>query len=279
MADTWLALLVKVAGTALTVVAASFIAERSGPFWGGVVASLPVVAGPSYLILSMQMDSAFIARSALSSFSALSSIALFLLILVRALPHLAAPAAFAASIGGWFCVSILLFEFPPTLAAAIMINVLIFAVGFYSTRRAWNTDTALRNLPRRWFDLPLRAVLIGLFVTGVVTASAAIGQIATGIATMFPISLVSLAAIVRARLGGEIAAATMASALRAIVGLGAALLVLHLTAEAWGMRVALIAGLSASLAWSAAMIAWRTQRPRVVGRDSRRHSINDDFPE
>lgn len=266
MADIWLPLLLKVVGTALTVVVASVIAERSGPFWGGVIASLPVVAGPSYVILSLQADTPFIVLSALSSFSALSSIAFFLLILIRGLPRHGALTTFAAAFAGWLGAALLLFEFPPSLWLAIALNLLTFAACLSLTRDAWKARTAIRAVPRRWFDVPLRAALIGLFVVGVVTASAAIGQVATGIATMFPISLASLAVIVRARLGGEIAASTMASALRAIIGLGAALLVLHVAAQFWGLAVSLVAALSASLAWSAAMIAWRLRESGLYRR-------------
>ncbi len=255
--EAWASLAAKVVGTAATVMIASVAAERSGPFWGGLIASLPVVAGPSYVLLALQAGTNFIARSALSSFSALSAVALFSLILVLGLPRLGAVPTFVVAFGAWIGTALLLFEFPPTLTVAIIVNIAVFAVCIGLTGKAWRARPGVQPLVRHWADLPVRAGLIGLFVAGVVIASAAIGQIATGISAMFPLSLASLGVIVYARLGAHRAASTMASAIRGIIGLGLALLVLHVTVEAMGTSFALVAALAAALAWSALMIVWR----------------------
>ena len=52
------------------VVTATVVAEASGPFWGGLIVSLPIGAGPAYAMLALQHDAAFIAASALGSFAA-----------------------------------------------------------------------------------------------------------------------------------------------------------------------------------------------------------------
>src|ERR1700759_1221445 len=49
------------------VVSASFITEHSGPVIGALVATLPISAGPSYVFLALDHDSAFVAQGALSS--------------------------------------------------------------------------------------------------------------------------------------------------------------------------------------------------------------------
>src|ERR1700760_1879607 len=49
------------------VVSASFITEHSGPVIGALVATLPISAGPSYVFLALDHDSAFIAQGGLSS--------------------------------------------------------------------------------------------------------------------------------------------------------------------------------------------------------------------
>src|SRR6201993_2757416 len=49
------------------VVSASFIAERTGPVIGALVATLPISAGPSYVFLALDHDAAFIAQGALAS--------------------------------------------------------------------------------------------------------------------------------------------------------------------------------------------------------------------
>src|SRR5258708_18748089 len=83
-----LTLLVKVAITAATVVAASVAAERSGPVIGGIIIALPVSAGPGYVFLAQQASDAFIARSALYSLAITAATALYLAVYVRIAPYL-----------------------------------------------------------------------------------------------------------------------------------------------------------------------------------------------
>src|SRR5689334_6051002 len=57
----------RMAVAAAFVVTASFIAERSGPVIGALVATLPISAGPAYAFLALDHDAAFIAQGALTS--------------------------------------------------------------------------------------------------------------------------------------------------------------------------------------------------------------------
>jgi hypothetical protein len=113
---------------------------------------------------------------------------------------------------------------------------------------------------RRWFDLPLRAGLVALFVAGVVSASSLLGPQVTGIATMFPITFLSLIVLVQPRLGTGFTALMAATALRAMLGFGLMLLTLHLTVERVGVAAAYVLSLSVSLAWSAGVLALRSRR-------------------
>lgn len=60
-------LLLKIAMTATIVVAASVVVERSGPFVGALIASLPTAGGAAMIILAMEHPPAFIAQSAVGS--------------------------------------------------------------------------------------------------------------------------------------------------------------------------------------------------------------------
>ena len=55
----WFELALKMAVTALFVSVATVIAERLGPTVGALVATLPVSAGPVYVFLALDHDSAF----------------------------------------------------------------------------------------------------------------------------------------------------------------------------------------------------------------------------
>src|SRR5687768_4748967 len=62
-----LTLALRMAITAAFVVTASVITERSGPVIGGLVATLPISAGPSYVFLALGHEAGFIAEGALAS--------------------------------------------------------------------------------------------------------------------------------------------------------------------------------------------------------------------
>src|ERR1700747_542609 len=63
----WFELALKMAVTALFVSVATVIAERLGPTIGALVATLPVSAGPVYVFLALDHDTAFISASAVAS--------------------------------------------------------------------------------------------------------------------------------------------------------------------------------------------------------------------
>src|SRR5579871_4200310 len=73
----WIALLVRATVSATVVVTATVAAEAAGPFWGGLIVSLPIGAGPAYAMLALQHDAAFIADSALNSFATNASTFVF----------------------------------------------------------------------------------------------------------------------------------------------------------------------------------------------------------
>jgi hypothetical protein len=62
-----LTLIVKMAITAAFVLAATITAERAGPLVGGLVATLPIGAGPVYVFLALDHDAQFISQSAVAS--------------------------------------------------------------------------------------------------------------------------------------------------------------------------------------------------------------------
>src|SRR6185503_11368457 len=62
-----LSLGVKMAVTAAFLLAATIVAERAGPLVGGLVATLPISAGPVYFFLALDHDAHFIAQAALGS--------------------------------------------------------------------------------------------------------------------------------------------------------------------------------------------------------------------
>jgi hypothetical protein len=257
----WLPPIAKAVTTALLVVVASVLAEALGPLWGALVASLPVSAGPAYVFLAMRHGGDFVAASALSSAAANAATGLFLI--VYAIQARRAPLwrGLGVAVTVWLVASLTIRQVMWTPATAMLVNLVVYGGGFLLLGRigkvAHDAGTATR---RRWFDLPLRAAAVALFVSTVVGVSSILGPEATGIAAVFPISLISLIVILHPRIGGAASARLASTALRAMLGFGVMLLVLHLAIQPLGTAAALVVALAVSLLWSGGLLVlgrWR----------------------
>ena len=240
-----LTLIVKMAVTAAFLLAATVTAERAGPLIGGLVATLPISAGPVYIFLALDHDAHFIAQSALGSLVTNS----FNVVFALTYALLAQKRSLAVSLGGafatWFALVWASGFFAWTLPTAILLNVVIIAVSFW-------LSAPLRHAPmprvnRRWYDLVLRAAMVALLVGTVVTLSFRIGPKASGNLAVFPIVLTSIMIILHRRVGGPATAAVMANAVIGLGGFAIAVIVLNLTVDRLGSAVALSLTLAVSL--------------------------------
>jgi uncharacterized membrane protein (GlpM family) len=258
--------LIRAAAAAAVVVSASVLAEAAGPFWGGLIVSLPISAGPAYVMLGLQHDAAFIAASALGSLAANAVSILYMLAIILLAPRVRWPYAVAGALALWVVVAWLIRLTSWTLIGVCLLNIAVFAVALLVTRRVKPSGATAKPSRRTWFDLPMRALLVGSLTATVVTSSRWLGPALTGMAAVFPIALTGLALIVLPQLGGTASAALFASALRAMPGLGLALLVLHLTADRLGTWLGLLTAILAQLAYSAVLLLahWRRAAYRVV---------------
>ena len=245
---------------------ASVVAEALGPFWGALVATLPVSTGPAYVFLAMQHGADFVAASALSSLAANAAVGLFLMT-YAALAQSASPwRSLGAAVLVWVVASLATQQVAWTPLAAVLLNLATYGAGFALLSVAPGTGAGpAPPARRRPMDLPLRAVAVAAFVSLVVAMSGALGPRATGIAAVFPIGLISLLAIVRPRIGGPASALLAANLLRPMLGFGAMLLVLHLAAQPWGVVAALLLALLASLSWSAGLLLLRRRGQPAAG--------------
>ena len=254
----WLPPVIRALATALIVVSASALAETLGPFWGALIASLPVSAGPAYVFLAMQHDPGFVAASALSSCAANAATGLFLIVYGLLAVRLAPWRGLGIAVGVWLLASLAIRAVVWSAPWALILNLAVYGVGF-ALPGVEAGLVAAPGLRRGRFDLLVRAVAVAAFVSIVVAASATLGAAATGIAAVFPISLISLIVIVRPRIGGAGASMLAASALRAMLGFGIMLLVLHLLVRPLGIAGALIAALLTCLLWSGGLL-WQRAR-------------------
>jgi hypothetical protein len=259
----WLALAAKMAATAAFVALASRIAERAGPLLGAMVATLPISAGPAYIFLSLAHGRHFIAASAVGSLAANAGNILFCLVHALMAQRRRVATSLAAALGTWFALATASRIIHWSLASALLLNLLVLAI-------AVPLGSKLRHAPmpamrRRWYDLPLRALMVATLVGIVVTLSAQLGPAATGLLALFPVVLTSLVLIVQPRAGGRATAALTANAIAGLGSYAAALTVLHLAAPPWGSPAALSLALATSVSGNATILLYRYRR-HIAGR-------------
>ncbi len=258
----WLGLAVKMMATAAIVVTVSLIVERSSPFVGAMIATLPISAGPAYVFLALDHDAAFISASALASVATNAITALFLFVyMILAQRH-----GLAASLAGAFSVWIVLVMATRglswTLPGAALATLVIYAPVMWVARR-FTAVPVERSANRVWWDVPMRAGAVMMLVAIVLIAGRVLGPQAAGIAALVPVVMTSLAVLIHPRLGGPVAAAVYANALPGLVGFGLGLATVHVLAVPLGSALALSAALAVCVAWNAGLLVWGRTRRRA----------------
>jgi hypothetical protein len=250
-----LALCAKMAVTAGFLLAATIVAERAGPLVGGLVATLPISAGPVYIFLALDHDAHFIGQAALGSLVINAVNVAFAVTYAL----LAQKRTMAVSLGGAYAVWIALFcgtsYAPWSLASALILNAAIVAVAIWIVHPLRHVRVAA--VQARWYDLVLRAGMVAALVGAVVSLSYAIGPRLSGNLTVAPIVLTSIIIILHRRIGGPATAAILANAVIGLGGFAIALATLYLTADRLGSALALSVTLAISVACNLALYAAR----------------------
>jgi uncharacterized membrane protein (GlpM family) len=245
----WLALALKAVATSLVVVTASVVAERAGPRWGGLVASIPVSAGPAYVLLALQHDAAFIEHGALLSFAGGVATWTFLTAFVRLSRKFQLPGALFGALVIWLVAALIIREVPWTWPFVVLANIAVFVMATRFAQAPEFKVSSSATVQRQWFELPTRAVAVGVFVAFVVTISDIIGPSATGLAAVFPIALTSLAILTNQKFGIAGAASAFSGAVKPMLGIASGFAVLSLTPTILGTWPALALALFTALLW------------------------------
>lgn len=250
-----LMLALKMAVAASFVTVATVAAEKFGPAIGALVATLPVSAGPAYVFLALDHNSAFISAGAVTSLAlnvATAIYAIVYVLLAQRQPFwICFPAAFAA----WLTLAFVLGRVPWTTWSAVLLNIVIFPICFLISRPF--RHVRMRPMKRRWYDFVVRAGMVALLVATVVTLSFHIGPSGTGVLAAFPVIYTSIMVLMHPRVGGPAAAAVLASAVPGLAGFGAAVLTLHLAAIPLGTAGALVLAFAVSVSWNLSLYLWQ----------------------
>src|SRR5215475_13048393 len=256
----FLILAFRMAVAAAFVVSASFITEHSGPVIGALIATLPISAGPSYVFLALDHDSAFIAQGALSSLP-INAATIFLGLTYTLLAqrhNLLISYGTAALV--WIIIAGVVGSTHWSLLGGLLINALAFAICTPLMQRYRHAK--MPPIARRWYDIPFRASLVAVVVAAVVTLSGKVGPSISGILALFPGVFCSLMLILHPRIGGPATAAVIANSAWGLMGFGLAFVVLHFAASYLGSALGLSLALATCVIWNLAL--WQIGRRRAV---------------
>jgi hypothetical protein len=258
----WLSLALKMAVTAGFVVVAAMVAERAGPAIGALVATLPIAAGPAYFFVALDHDAPFISQSAIGSIAAHAATGVFSLMYVVLAQRFGTAISVAGAVATWFVVAFVLRAMEWTFLSVAAANLAIYAACIALTARYRHARMPLMR--PKWYDVPVRAVMVACLVAAVVGTSGQVGPSVTGLLAVFPIVMTSLMLIFHARVGGPATAALIANTMWGLVGFSACLFTVHLATVPLGAWPGLALALAVSVAWN--LVLYGMRRYRLTAR-------------
>lgn len=252
-------LLLKVVMTAGIVVAASVVVERSGPFIGAMIASLPTAGGAAFIILGWEHPASFVAASTVGSLVS-NAVCLFFALTFAAL---AQTRSLLVSLGGayvvWFCLAFLSQRFDWAITTAVLLNVVAYPVTIYAGSR-FRGEGARTRVKNTLYDIAWRTAVVTICVILVTAASSSIGTFASGMFAFFPVAMGSFFLILYLRLGGPAAASVAAHVQLPLIGLGLGLIAVHFLAEPLGVWWSYLVAITICVGWNAALWVLRRRR-------------------
>jgi hypothetical protein len=183
------------------VVAASLAARRYGPRIGGLIAGLPVVAGPILLIYALSNGAAFAADAAAGTLLGLVSLIAFVVLYARLAGHVFWGASMVA---GWlaFIAGTVIFSavsVPAGVALAMAGAAILLGLAWLPRPG----DGPREHFEPPLWDLPLRAFCALVLVLTLTAVSEWLGPQLSGLLAPFPIISTVLATFTHAQRGND----------------------------------------------------------------------------
>lgn len=168
---------------------------------GGVVAGLPVIAGPVLLVLALQHGSAFASKAAVGVLLGMVGLAAFVLAYVATAKWLSWPSAVVAACAAFALAVVAMRPLSVGALPALIIACGALVLTLALLPRPPRTDAA-PLAPARW-DLPFRAACTAVAVVTVTAIATTLGPHLSGFVTSFPIITAVLAVFTHAHRGRD----------------------------------------------------------------------------
>lgn len=261
---TLLALVLKLTLAPALVAVATLAAKRSGPRTGGLIAGLPIVAGPIALVVAIEQGTRFAHQAAIATVLGMLSTVAFCLAYATAAQRDRAPfgAALFAAILAYTATTVVLLQIHLELAAAAAVTLLAVTAGAWQLgrlgRRATVPRAPVRNL------LPIRMAVTALLVVTITGAAGHLSAHAAGLLVPIPIVTPVMASFTHAQAGPVAATRLLAGLLQALVAFLAFFVVLAVALPAAGVVGAYALASTAALAVWLALVTGTRARAAVA---------------
>jgi hypothetical protein len=194
-------LLLKLVLVPAIIAGVTLAGRRWGHAIGGLLAGLPLVAGPVLFFLAVEQGAPFAARAAHATLVGIGAVAVFAVVYAWMSLRTSWPGSLGASWIAFGGATALLHAVPWTLTGALGVAVGCFLVGRWLLPRARPMPAPF--VPPRW-DLPLRmAVAVG-FVLAVTGLAAWLGPRLSGALNPFPVATAILVGFAHAQEGSAV---------------------------------------------------------------------------
>lgn len=253
----------KIALTVSITVAASVLVERSGPFLGAMIASLPTAGGAAMIILALEHPPEFVAASAVGSLVSGVACAVYALMFAALARRHGLVLSLAIALAVWLAFAAVAQAVQWTIWSAIALNVVLFPATIFVGSRLRGASIAGAKLVLTTRDIAWRTAIVTAVVIAVTTLSHWIGSFASGMFAFFPVAMSSFLIILHSRVGAASASSFAAHVQAPLVGLGLSLCVVYWLAQPLGVWTAYVLALATGIAWNAGLWLlrrWQTSR-------------------
>ena len=262
----WYSLALKIVITVSITVAASIVVERSGPFIGALIASLPTAGGAALIILAMDHTPAFIAQSMIGSMVADAVCAVYALTYAALAQRHGLLLSLGVAMAVWFAGALGSRLIGWTANTALVVDIVVFAITIFAAPRFFGDGKVKPHVDLTARDVTWRVAVVTLCVLVVTGLSSSIGSYFSGVFAFFPVAMSSFFIILHTRLGGPAAASVAAHVQAPLVGLFLSLYAVHHLAAIIGVWWSYGVGLTIGVTWNGALWLWKSQRALSAAR-------------
>ncbi len=247
---------VKLFATALVVVFATAVAERTTAFIGAMIAALPVSAGPAYLFIAMEHGAEFVSKSALTGAGVNVMTGPFLFCVAGLMPRFGPVVSLAVGGVVWSTGAYLILHAGLGAFTVFALSAAVYPALHLMSRR-WQTYEMPPRGALRYSDIFLRIVAVACVVLAVLQTGRILGPNAAGLVALIPVVWLSVTLITYARMGRQACSAVLSNGIFGMFGYCFALTALHYLAPQSGLVIGLSAALLIAVGWNAGLSIFR----------------------